>query len=1063
MSLLQDQYDFRSAMLMALREDLLGPGAEDEVIDESPLDRYLVGVIHPSSQLSNEQSQDDPESAQSERGDNPFDAGVALAHMRYPSSFGMSFAVDVTRTASIEIASKGASYESLGNETPASDDEAEEDPRSRAWKPRGGGKWRRVAASLENISVNILEPENHEFNLVQGLTLIVIVRDAVDGIAPITVILRNTHSSDGFSRAEHCWFQPRICVTTAVPAIVSRVMGRSGSVGDEDLESYALLFRDARRFAAGHGCAAEWARGPEEFRDRIETVFVPDYEVRLSTPRPASDPAGLRMSTLAQPGKTDGLHALVADYRSWIAERQADTELLPIYLRETGARHLDLAARAAERIEAGIRLIETDEFVSRAFVLMNQAMMEQRARQDWIRSERKEPLSDGAQQSWRPFQIAFILLNLEGLADRDSPERDQADLLWFPTGGGKTEAYLGLIALSILIRRLRNPDSRGVTAMMRYTLRLLTLQQFERASTLVCALESLRRRTPELKAGERISIGLWVGQGSTPNTLKNASLALRKLQQGQIPDKLGNPVQLMRCPWCGVTLDYPNYAIAMNPERLVVSCGSADCEFSSELPVVVVDEDVYRERPSLLIGTVDKFAMMAWNAQVSTIFSSDGRGDKPDLIVQDELHLIAGPLGTMVGLYETAVDAAATVDGARPKMVASTATIRRAQEQIRAVFNREAFQFPPPGLDPTDSFFAIESTPDQLGTRQYVGLLAPGSSAATLMIRTYAALLDAAARIEGSDEVRDPYWTLVGYFNSLRVLGGAYLQVMDDVSERLDVLARRRGEEKRPVETPLELTSRVPSGDIPHHLGLLGTSIPDPNSPSVVLATNMISVGVDVDRLGLMAVMGQPQSTAEYIQSTSRVGRKYPGLVITMYNAARSRDRSHFESFLPYHQSLYREVEATSATPFASRARDRGLHGVLVSMARLLLSEARLNEDAARIEDFLPQLEELCDLIAERVQSVDPDAVTSTRTELHELLRLWEDAAARESHLKYQDVGGHKRGVGESLLIPAGDTQSTPEVSLDTSEVPWRTLQSLRDVDAESVLSLISTAEGTRK
>jgi hypothetical protein len=323
------------------------------------------------------------------------------------------------------------------------------------------------------------------------------------------------------------------------------------------------------------------------------------------------------------------------------------------------------------------------------------------------------------------------------------------------------------------------------------------------------------------------------------------------------------------------------------------------------------------------------------------------------------------------------------------------------------------------------------------------------------MIRTYAALLDAAARIEGSDRVRDPYWTLVGYFNSLRVLGGAYMQVMDDVVDRLGVLSGRHGGEPRKIGIPAELTSRVTSAEIPIRLANLARSYPDTASPSVMLATNMISVGVDVDRLGLMAVMGQPQSTAEYIQSTSRVGRKYPGLVITMYNSARSRDRSHFESFLPYHQSLYREVEATSATPFASRARDRGLHGVLVSMARLLIPEAAGNEDAVNVESFRAQLLEICELIARRAEQVDPREAQQTRDELEALVSLWEDAADSMHRLKYKDYQGQLRGAGESLLIDASAALATPDSTLDVLDGPWPTLTSLRDVDAESVLSLV--------
>lgn len=683
-----EHYAFRAAMVEALRTDLLGPASAEEVIDESPLDRYLIGILHPVAEVLLEEVAEEPESAKSASGDSAFDPGVALAHMRFPSSFGMSFAVDMARAKDVELTVRLARYEPVGDD--AEHDEG--DPRSRARKRRQAGGWRRVAVAPESIRIGIESSGTKSVELYPGLGLFALIRPANDGVVPVTVILRNTHKSSGVSRAEDCWFQPEVMARTSVPAFVSRVSPRSQSIGDDDLDSYDLLFRDARRFAAGHGCAVDWERGPGEFREEIRTSLIPDYEVRLSTPRGAGEGTDLRMSSLAQAADTSGLHAMVNEYRAWIAERRDEAGLLPEVLRVTAERHLALAEQAAGRIERGINKIESDADVALAFSLMNKAMMQQRARQDWIRSDGTKPLGDGSDQAWRPFQIAFILLNLEGLADPGSEDREKADLLWFPTGGGKTEAYLGLIALSILIRRLRNPMSWGVTAMMRYTLRLLTLQQFERASTLICALERIRLTDARLSAGERISIGLWVGQGATPNSVSDAQDALKDIKQNKEPSK-GNPVQLTRCPWCGQALTVESYRIAANPDRLVVACGNSACDFGSELPVMLVDEDVYRERPTLLIGTVDKFAMMAWNENVQAIFSSDGQADRPDLIVQDELHLIAGPLGTMVGLYETAVDAAAT-GAARPKLVASTATIRRAQDQIKAVFARESFQFP---------------------------------------------------------------------------------------------------------------------------------------------------------------------------------------------------------------------------------------------------------------------------------------------------------------------------------------------------------------------------------
>ena len=701
----------------------------------------------------------------------------------------------------------------------------------------------------------------------------------------------------------------------------------------------------------------------------------------------------------------------------------------------------------------------------RAFRLANEAMQLQRARQDWVRKGANGSVGDGTQDRWYPFQIAYILLNLPGLADRHHPDRETADLLWFPTGGGKTEAYLGLVAFSILYRRLNDPEAQGVAVIMRYTLRLLTIQQFERATMLMCSLETVRKANSDI-GDLPFSIGLWVGSGGTPNTLDEARRSLRDLASGRdLQEK--NPVQLTQCPWCGTFLDHNNYAVRKSPERhLHIGCDTSDCDFASGLPVHLVDEDIYRARPELVLGTVDKFAAMAWKEDVGKLFARDGVGYPPNLIIQDELHLISGPLGSMVGLYETAVDAACSVDPltesadrGRPKVIASTATIRRAEKQIRSVFARTAAQFPPPGINPDESFFAEPAPPETHGTRRYVGVMSPGTSHATLLVRVYAALLQGAKDIEGDEATRDPYWTLLGYFNSLRVLGSANLQVEGDVRERLRVVANRKQSTARELKPANELTSRVASSEIPERLKRIETTLEDGKPDDVVLATNMISVGVDIDRLGLMAVMGQPQSSSEYIQATSRVGRKFPGLVVTIFNSARSRDRSHYESFVPYHQALYRAVEATSATPFAARARDRGLHGVLVSLARLLVPNLAPDTAAHFVDDNWDDLRKIADTVEQRAEAVlrgpasraDVEAeqeLQDTVRQVDDLLDVWSEAGAARPNMRYQNV----RNLEAALLVDPSTALISDDIEYSQEEVPWPTMRSMREVDAESGL-----------
>ncbi|WP_346536249.1 helicase-related protein [Micromonospora sp. DPT] len=1053
-------YRARNEVRQALERDLQG-GPEEPVLSEPPLDRFIVGILHPrdNEQEQVHEAQDDSEDAAAIGDEAVFDPAVALSRVRRPSSMGLTFAIAPAETPVLTIVVNAARYVESSAE-PSKDVHQEAAVHYRGKRSHRGARWSRLPIGPVERTVDVTAPGVDRIDVADGLELYWTVRPAVDGVASVTVVLINTTPSalQGM-RDSACWFQPSVVVTCAEGQFAERPLAALSGVVDDDVKSSALLFREVRNLAVGHGCAVIWS---EQLPVRmLSTTFIPWHDLQLSE---ASGDGGRedapRMRVLAEADSDfSGLHALLYRYSDWIDGLKRELDALPADMWETGDRHARAAGTALDRMRNGLKVLEGDPLAARAFRLMNAAMADQRSRQDFIRAGGVGAVDDGWSQTWRPFQIAFILLNIEGLTYSESADREIADLLWFPTGGGKTEAYLGLIAYAILLRRLRNPADGGVSVLMRYTLRLLTLQQFERAAGLVCALELIRQR--ELPDAAPICLGLWVGKKSTPNKVDEARSALRKLQRGEVVDE-ANPVQLLLCPWCGADLGPDDYIIRTGPDRMAVTCPGNDCPFALGLPVHVVDQDVYRERPSLVVATVDKFAMIAWRVEAGALFSTDGRHPSPDLIIQDELHLISGPLGTMVGLYETAVDAAASRSG-RPKLVASTATIRRAGNQMRAVFDREAHQFPPAGLVADRSFFAQPASPEEKGTRQYVGVLAPGISQTTLLVRTYAALLQAASTLN-DDRVKDAYWTLLGYFNSLRVLGGAYMQVVDDVPDRMKVVAERLQQPRREIREPRELTSRKRSSEIPHELKSLGTSHPDPDSPDVVLATNMISVGVDVDRLGLMAVMGQPQTTAEYIQATSRVGRKYPGLVVTMYNGARSRDLSHYESFVAYHRSLYRQVEATGATPFAPRARDRGLHGVLVGLTRLTVPAAAPDNAAGFVVNWEDEVRRRMRLIVDRATRVADghDAGADDEVimrQLEDLLEQWLDAAdeGREHYAGW--YGRHDVHLLTDPSVAAADE----DVSFPVQDAPWPTLTSLRDVDAESSLFLIRRRRSSRR
>ncbi|WP_433287745.1 helicase-related protein [Pseudonocardia sp. CA-142604] len=1055
-------YVFRDELVDRFRADVLGPvEGEDEILTEEPATAYITGVLYPRDRgrgptRERKDAEDIDLTPVSTSSDEVPETGVAMANRQMPSAAGITFAVDPSVTSIVSVSVSAAVYEphdAMGRVV--SPQRAE-----RRGTDDDSIRWHRRAFTATPVTVSVIEPNaSASVDIGEGLVVRLRVRPADDdGVIAVTVTLVNDRTADPSVLIDRdCVFQPeiRVEVPGGGPGLVERPAPTT--VDEEDLELSAMLHRHAPLFAVGHGCTAMWDLTPPAFRgprsptrartNAVWTSFVPDRDVLLTESNPeVTEPGMLELAEASTADLVDTLRRMLDGYRGWIEERTADAVPLRGSRFETAAdRQMQACAEACDRMRDGVGLLEQNEQVLAAFRLACSAMADQRARTIWIRSKRAAAL-DPAAGRWRPFQIGFILLCLSGVVDAEHPDRNLADLLWFPTGGGKTEAYLGLIAFTTFLRRLRRRAAgAGVTVLMRYTLRLLTLQQFERAATLICAMETIRRTHPEDLGTEPISIGMWVGAAATPNRLDDAHHSIEELRAGRtVREK--NPVQLTACPWCGTPMDHANYHVDRAAGRMMIRCRDSGCEFHTGLPVHVVDEDIYAVRPTLVIATADKFAQIAWRSDVAKLFNRDGAPagtPPPELVIQDELHLISGPLGTLAGLYETAIDIAAD----RPKVVASTATIRRAQQQGARLFDREVRQFPPAGIDSRDSWFAVEAPRTAKASRCYAGVLAPATSQATLLIRVYSALLHHAARIAGDDAVRDTYWTLVGYFNSLRLLSAAELQAHADVQERLARLSKRDGVDGRRIDNLTELTSRIDSSDIPSRLAWLFVAHPRPEAFDVVLATNMISVGVDVDRLGLMAIMGQPQTTAEYIQATSRVGRRDPGLVVTMLNASRSRDRSHYESFLAYHSALYRQVESTSVTPFAARARDRALHAVFVGLLRILHPIARPNDAAGRVETFLGELDMVRAAVLDRVEAVSPTERKNVDVELDDFIEHWRDMAASNPQLVYESrrhIGSRQRGPDTALLRSFGQD--------DDLEQAYDTMWSLRDVDVESDL-----------
>lgn len=929
----------------------------------------------------------------------------------------------------------------------------------------------------------------------------------------------------------------------------------AAALRDPESLHMAMLHRATRKYATGRQCAVDADVKAGEFRAwRLRTTCFPAAEVPQVVPGDAKAMPGLVLDMnrlgnpeLAADDLVGALRPLAVGYRDWLAgqrRRAASDPEIQAY-----GQAAEVAAEAAEdladRLDRAIDLLRDHGLAREAFRFANQAMARQRVRGELVRARLADPDADlaallrrldvPANRSWRPFQLAFVLLCLPGLTDPSHPDAHrgeddgQVQLLFFPTGGGKTEAYLGLTAFTLAIRRLQGvvgegADARdgsdGVAVLMRYTLRLLTAQQFQRAAALICACEWLRRERiagGDLRWGRTpFRLGLWVGTAVTPNSYDEAK---RQVDDAvEYGTEIGGPLQLMACPWCGSPLAAGRDLHSDDGRRrILLYCSDPDgaCPFSRRrapdegLPVVTVDEEIYRLTPALVISTVDKLAQLPWKAGTAPLFGlvqtrcprhgwqtpdtaawckgrHPARGPlqaveaqpalrlrPPDLVIQDELHLISDALGSMVGLFESVVDRLACRSeggrGVRPVLVASTATVRRARDQVQQVFARDLAVFPPQVLDAGETFFSTRVTPSpEAPGRRYRGICAPGERMKSIAIRVMSSVLEHGQfLLDRHGDAADPYLSLVGYFTSTRELAGTRRLVDDDITERLrsqNVRTRRRA----PIIS--ELTSRMPSNRIAATLADLERPF-DPGFDStaamdrlrqmtdeereaavrrlrpvdVLLATSMLQVGVDVPRLGLMLVSGQPKNTAEYIQATSRVGRdpRRPGLVLAVYQWSRPRDLAHYESFGYDHETFGRRIEGVTTTPFSDRALDRGLTAALATAVRHSSVDTLPNQAAHTAPVAGRAAEELIDAFGRRAQRVTDDVPTAqeVRSQVRNRLERWQQ---RRRTLPTGRLG-YKDADGVTGLLRDPDAQGWDL---------WSAPLSLREVEPQLLLQL---------
>ncbi len=743
----------RDHLVGALYADLVGPfegieahGKSRELLRQRPSSWYLTGFLVPED---DRESKDDDDALAAGDDSTAEDAGSEEQEPKqrklFPASLGVSvFVPRAQELDHVEVTLSWAQYDV-------------EYVKPEGQPGRGLKHWRRVPYGPVTVSVPL-----DQATLREGIALPDVVGVRLTGrLAPVhhcerIGVPQGTRALSLFlvnrqpihdNRDEHTLFQVQMELRASTPLIKRPNRRGERSLLDTDARIAELQYRGEVEYGVGHNIAVVPVADPSPDADpdtdgkvhAVQTRWLPKAEVQLVDARPLEG-VEVSMEALAQLGDAASVDAALTKlpeaYGDWIAQTR-EVPLDSADRKETQGQLMDEAEQARLRIAEGIAVLKANPEALQAFRLANEAMSTAARRRS------PERYADGSAPSWRLFQLAFLLLNIAATVDPTHKDRKVAELIFFPTGGGKTEAYLGLIAFTLLLRRMRGAaephQGLGVAVILRYTLRLLTLDQLERATALICALEVLRMQDPKLLGTTRFSVGLWVGRSATANTMKAIAEQLRDYKNQR---RDTSPCPLEACPWCGTKLEKAGFDLrpsTQKPERLIVRCVNAgNCEFANPnpegLPLVFVDDQVYRELPSFIIATVDKFAMMPWRGEAGMLFGRVNamagerffgpldRAPKgatqladgllpPELIVQDELHLITGPLGTMVGLYEIPIEALCTreVDGTAvpPKMVASTATANHAADQIRALYGRQVTAtFPPAGIDALETYFS---------------------------------------------------------------------------------------------------------------------------------------------------------------------------------------------------------------------------------------------------------------------------------------------------------------------------------------------------------------------
>lgn len=992
------------AALQHLRDTYVGPdGGPEEVTSNLPHRQYAVGMLFPAARAARGEDQTELEDellADVPAGDLEEDgAAVPLAEDWRPSSVAISF---VTNGESVAVRFSCGTYSQVSGDGPP--------------------MWCRSPFDLGTITLN---KDQGPLRLAPGDVPVEIGSRWRDfrGNYLVTVHVRVMSESTGDDRLDipQMLFQVRLSVRSAIGAQIMEYETTRSFDGDPEAAELRFRYRNRKVYAVGHGMAADWDftddRCTEIFLDPVPAFVVPAVET-TGLAAGSSEAECLRLDHLIRMDSDPepvlrSLEAFVDAFAEWADDQRQRAEQFADQA-EVARRVARRSQTAVERMRTGVALLRDPSQVRlRTAFSLGMAAMRLQMRQSSI--NRGDPEADVREPQWRPFQLGFLLVSLASTVDETHTDRELVDLIWFPTGGGKTEAYLGLAAIEIFRRRMAHGTAGGGTAVItRYTLRLLTSQQFQRAAALVCAMELMRATDPRARGMAPFTIGLWVGNEVTPGTRSEARAALERLRKAARPEE-ANQFQVESCPWCLTPMapgsKSPNpqdYGMRLVGNDVVLHCVNDACPFSDELPLAVVDDVLYDDPPTILLATVDKFARLQFKPAAGRLLGLRTVFAQPSMVIQDELHLLSGPLGTTVAVFDAVIQLLLSRTGTSPKIVASTATIRASNDQVQGLYGRKVALYPPSGLDDDRNFF---SRPVEDGEgRLYVGLMPQSVSQPSAVISAVTPLIEIPEVLSALREPivdRDAYWTLVMYHNSLRELGRTATLVVDDVQGRLEPRAERLGLPFRRVTAGrvLELTSRRGAEELPNDLRALRIGADGPQEAiDVVLSSNMLSVGIDIPRLALMLMVGQPKTTAEYIQATSRVGRGGTrGIVVTLFRSSRARDRSHFETFRGYHEALYRTVEPTSVTPWSLSSRERSLAGALVTLVRQSFSELADNDAAGRFDLEDTKLGDAISRLVDRflgyVARADDLETDETKDAVWRLLRDWDRRArsAREA------------------------------------------------------------------